>query len=914
VHHSKLSADVAVALFGLAAPIETWTWHISDFASEVAACLPRERREWFFDMLLVEIDRNDQLSPSDKTIEQLHTLAQCSLPADSRARLRIAGLLARRGARSESRTGLPPQIATEIPAGLQVDITDPEAVDRHILGEELDETGRRSPIQRLRELAKQASSPARRLEFVRAVVEVTAATLSDKIYALNEYLDEWSKLSVALREALPTLGLRLGTRHAAELASSSVEAWGGWRGLEQHFHVDPSSLVEYVVAALRSSAHSLGGSAWLALAARLAPGADAGAIAEGLERFLANSTQKLPAEVGDGLWSVGFSVPADEAAFVASLVWARLGHPDAKMRWRAAHSVRRLTAAGRHDVTTKLIERFNSSASPFNDATLPFYVMHAQLWLLIALARVAKDESSNLVIHRSFFENIAFSTEFPHVVMRAFALDIVSVLATSLAPSEKEALIAKLALTNRSPYPHAPRTGFGEYCYMDRPDTSLRLENSFQLDYDFNKYQVERLCRVFGCPGWEVADRIDAWVRRWDKDVRGMHECPRSRGHEEGSSSEYVPGRDQYGSHLAWHALMLVAGDLLATRPVVGKDWDGDAWTGFLKEYTLSRPDGLWLADLTDPFPLDLYRDEGVPMPESGERSTAREDSKLLAPMLGLADGKVSAEWVPVAGRWSIGQDTTVSVRSVLANASDAQSLVMALLSEEPFFRWLPSDEEEVARDCGGDGHTVRPWVAKQPDTDLQLDRHDPYAAMDAVHRPFPSDWVQDLMRTSPDDPVVRHWSTNGKLAYRADAWGASGGRGEYAWSLAGHRLFVHSNEVLSLLRSSDRNLVVSIIFQKYHKGKSTGRPGDTSAFTHRCLVEVIDEHGQVWSPRGLSRRATNALKTLDTDRRSDFYTRFRAIAGLRDERLRQRSQRLTIDELYESLLEGTASDDIEDS
>lgn len=168
-------------------------------------------------------------------------------------------------------------------------------------------------------------------------------------------------------------------------------------------------------------------------------------------------------------------------------------------------------------------------------------------------------------------------------------------------------------------------------------------------------------------------------------------------------------------------------------------------------------------------------------------------------------------------------------------------------------------------------------------------------------------------MGTAPYDPAVRHWSTNGKLAYRADAWGASGGRGEYAWSLAGHRLFVHRNEVLSLLQSSDRNLVVSIIFQKYHKGKSTGRPGDTSAFTHRSLVVVIDEHGQAWSPRSLSRRAINALKLLPTDQQSDFYSRFRIIAGLPDKRLSQRNQRLDIDGLLESLLQGLALGDGDD-
>lgn len=185
-----------------------------------------------------------------------------------------------------------------------------------------------------------------------------------------------------MRDALPDLGLRLATKHAAELASSSTDAWGNWRGLEQHFHADRATLVEHVVAALRSTAESLGGNAWLALAARLASDVSASSIAEGLERFLANTDEKLPPEVGDGPWDARFMVPSDEATFVAGLVWARLGHAIAAMRWRAAHAVRHLVAAGRFDVIEGLIERFGSASSlPFGDAKLPFYLMHAQLWL-----------------------------------------------------------------------------------------------------------------------------------------------------------------------------------------------------------------------------------------------------------------------------------------------------------------------------------------------------------------------------------------------------------------------------------------------------------------------------------------------------------------------------------------------------
>lgn len=897
VRDSKLSVEAAVALFGLAAPVETWTWHISGFASEVIGRLPQERREWFFDLLLVEIDREDQLSPARETIEGLHDLAERSLPATSHARTRIEGLLTRLGPQSESRTVISPSTAMEPPVVFPVDLTDSDDIDRQILSEEIDQSGRRWPVRTLIDLAKRANSPAERLGFVRAVVEATAATLADKIHALDDYLEEWGRSSAAMRDALPDLGLRLATKHAAELASSSTDAWGNWRGLEQHFHADRAVLVEHVVAALRSTADSLGGNAWLALAARLASDVSASAIAEGLERFLENTDEKLPSEVGDGPWDARFTVPSDEATFVAGLVWARLGHPIAAMRWRAAHAVRRLVVAGRFDVIERLIERFGSASSlPFGDAKLPFYLMHAQLWLLIALARVAKDAASAFASHRAFFERIAFSAEFPHVVMRAFAIDVLRELAPALAPQEREALIAKLGLANRSPFPSAPRTDYREFRYAPRPDASPRPEDGFHLDYDFNKYQVERLCHVFACPGWEVEDRISAWVRRWDTTVRGMHDCPRGRSDDASWSSGYVPDRDPYGGYLGWHALMLVAGELLATRAVVGEDWGGDAWAAFLGEYTLSRSDGLWLADLTDPFPLDLTKEADMPMPESGERGTVREDSNLLAPLLGLLDGKAATDWLPVAGRWSIGRDTTVTLQSVLANAGDARAVVLTVLSAEAFFRWLPDDEDEIARHFGGDGHTVQPWVAKTPNTERQLDRHDPYGAATALDRPFPSDWTRELLGTVADDEVVRSWSIGGRTAYRAEAWGAEGGRGEYAWSETGYRLFVGRDALLSLLKVSERSLVVALTLQKYHKGKSSGRAGDSSGFTHRSLVVVIDERGQIWSPRGLSRQAKGALAKLDPDRRRDFYPRFRAIAGLPDERHRRRDNLLDLD------------------
>ncbi|MCY1544371.1 hypothetical protein D9M68_802480 [compost metagenome] len=107
------------------------------------------------------------------------------------------------------------------------------------------------------------------------------------------------------------------------------------------------------------------------------------------------------------------------------------------------------------------------------------------------------------------------------------------------------------------------------------------------------------------------------------------------------------------------------------------------------------------------------------------------------------------------------------------------------------------------------------------------------------------------------------------------------------------------------MLKLAERNLVFALKLQKYREGELSNRSGDTSAFTHRSLVVVVDGNGQIWSPRGLSRHAKDALATLDVDRRRDFYPRFRAIAGLPDEQLSRGNQVPDLEELYRSFIAG---------
>jgi hypothetical protein len=150
----------------------------------------------------------------------------------------------------------------------------------------------------------------------------------------------------------------------------------------------------------------------------------------------------------------GLAVTSDPRAAVAGLLWCRLGAPDARSRWRAAHALRRVVALGRIDVLPAVIgwlERPDAGA--FQDLKLPFFRMHAKLWCLIALARVAHDVPAAVASVRETLETAAFDDGFPHVVMRHFAAEALAGLAQSLDPADGVALRDRLRAVNVTHYP-----------------------------------------------------------------------------------------------------------------------------------------------------------------------------------------------------------------------------------------------------------------------------------------------------------------------------------------------------------------------------------------------------------------------------------------------------------------------------
>lgn len=854
----KLEGELAACLFGLAPPFESWTWTIADVAESALTAMPASRAEWLFDLILVELDREDQLTPTAETMSKLDRLAIEHLDPTSPARRRISALHARRARKKASEQ--PFAESREVGTGYSVD---PVEIDRRILAPPAEGQRRSVPNFVMGDMALNVPA-GKRLAFIRAVVDVSAASLGQKIWSIEKVVADWKRRSAAIRDALPNIGARLAQRHAADLVSDEIAGDAGWRGLLRDYDCDRATLVEAVVIGLDFQVEEVPGDGWLKLAAKFAPLITPAAFAAALARFLDHSGSTLPDEVGDGPWSELYQPPSTAGELTAGLIWARLGHPVAAMRWRAAQAVRRLADSQRFDVIDLIVAKFDADvAQPFQDAKHPFYPMHARLWLMMALGRVALTYPDEAAGYLSIAEQVCAPTSVPHVVLREAATRLARTLLRSPANEGLSGRIDAVVNSNRSPFPHGKRVGYGRGRYAERPSGHPRDEAMFHVDYDFQKYQVERVCHVFDCGGWEVEDRISHWVRQWDGKQRDMFSGPRSsERYESGWSSGYMPEVDNYGSYLGWHGMMITAGEFLQTRPIVGDDWEGDAWAAFLDDYLPSRPDGLWLADATDLFPLDLPKEAAIPMPAPGKTAKEAENRELLLPMLETVAADRSI-WLPVCGHWSLPNDTSVSLKTVLASQADADAIMITMLTQEPFFRWLPDDEDEIQRHFGKSGHSIRAWIDEVKNSEHNLDRHDPYASRTAMSRPRPASWVQEALQLQPVDDVVRLWADRDGPAMRAEAWGASGGRGEHSWDHSGERITIERSRLLALLGATGLTLTGSLSLQRYHRDVEDKRPGDTRSFTHRSLMFVIDHKGRMTLRQRPSRRGMEAFRAL---------------------------------------------------
>ncbi|QSR19607.1 hypothetical protein CA833_20870 [Novosphingobium sp. KA1] len=713
---------------------------------------------------------------------------------------------------------------------------------------------------------------ARRKAFIEALIFVDNADLSDKLGVIEEHIQGWIALSPALRDALPDLAMQFARHHPHDLIGPSWETNMGWRNLTGVFGAGATDIALEVIAALGDDAQDVGGDSWLALAAHLAPTVSMAALGTGLERFLPLSEATLPHEVAGGPWTPALTPPEGAVETSAGLIWSRLGAVEAADRWRAAHALRRLAELERFDVIDAIVARFDTDGGAFRDQSLPFYRMHAQLWLLIALARIARDRPAHIARYRQILERIAFGDGLPHVVMRAFAGEALGAYAKTLDSGPRADFEAKLKQVNRSPFALSTERPTGPIGrYAKRPEGETRPEPHFGIEYDFGKYQIAPLGDRFGLPDYAIEDAVSAVVRGWAPGVGHMFDCPRRGQHDHGrgGATSGVPASDRYGSYLGWHGLMVVAGQYLATRPVYAYSHGERAWEGYLERFLLSRSDGYWLSDLTGFTPFDIATP--LPMPQTEDDDFLKpEDARLLSNVLGLENGKLLARPLIVEGYWPLEDGVTIQVASILADRRSAEAAMIAAVTVEQSQTWLPATDDDLDYQVKRSRSEVFAWLREGDDGGSRLDRHDPYAASTGRNAPAPSDMTVAVLGLVPDDSRELVWRDRSEQFLTAEFWGGESKGDDRERS--GERLFAEPAILQKLLHRLGKNLVGLVKAEQYIP---SSQDVEKSRRAYRTMAFTIDPEGKVRVLTRMSAQMRAKLATISAYDRSEFYARY---------------------------------------
>jgi hypothetical protein len=439
-------------------------------------------------------------------------------------------------------------------------------------------------------------------------------------------------------------------------------------------------------------------------------------------------------DYGDGTWDNRLLPPDNILDAFTGFIWAALGSPRSVVRWQAAHCVRRLAEAGCECEIDALIEWMNRDCvNAFGSHVFPFYNLHARLYLLIALARIAIDSPEKLRRHHSVFPHHAVYG-LPHALIQKFAAEIALSIEAAFPGTYDDSVTEKLREVGLSQMPvkeiDGYRNNFEETPWHIRGEVDRNLKLHF--GWDFDRYWFEPLGRVFGISGNQVEELArEVVLKEWgvvisDQDPRSSlwnsYSSERETWHSHGS----YPHTDDYSFYISYHAMLTVAAKLLLEMPVIHEyNWCDDEWNDWLQRHTLTRSDGRWLADRRDPAPLER-RSWLLEKTTENWRQELKPDD-FLDCLLTQRNGKT---WLNVCGPWSDNDNQrqeNIYIASALVSQDTSQSLLNALSScLNPHDFKLPAYQEE-GMEFNESPFELQGWICRSSENE-GIDVADPHA------------------------------------------------------------------------------------------------------------------------------------------------------------------------------------------
>ncbi len=665
----------------------------------------------------------------------------------------------------------------------------------------------------------------RESEFIDAV----AAAPRLSLYAFRDFLEQipepW-RLRLPVRSALGRAVKNVCRRECMQIANSGFYESLPLRLAGQVSGLAEGEIIDVVLASLCETPETFGARRLFTLvgllAAKLSHAGALDALSFGFDLF-GSVTEP---DDGDGAWSTALLPPLPVEAALAGYIWAALASPRGSVRWQAAHVVRGLCTLGRTRVLAHLIELAEASkGTPFADARLHFYDLHARQWLLIALARAA--ESPDVLFpHADFLTGIALEGE-PHILIRKLAAEAtLALFDAGLAPGQA-GLRDRLESVNRSPF-NVVESKRWERFSPQESGTERDGRSALHLGLDIGPYWLAPLGEHFARSQSQMERAVsNLIIREWGwPPGNGWVEDERQRRKifKEGeayASHSSNPRAHDLQFYLAYHAMMIIAGRLLASVPLHrNPDWPEDDFYKWLADHGVTRTDGNWLADRRDPDPLER--------PEWGDRGQADAwrwsvrrndfDALLILPGDRL---NLWGSWTVVEGD----KEETISVERALVSRNQGEALLRALQSMAANEYIIPAvNGDEI--DSGD--LQLRAWVDASS-LGSRLDEQDPWAGTITYPALSPARPVMDLLGLTPDFERRRWVMRIGgldQIVLWSEVWGGPKERDDEE-PANGRRLQGSLDLVLDLVRRSGMDLIINVEINRrvrhsrYHQRRS---------------------------------------------------------------------------------------------
>jgi energy-coupling factor transporter ATP-binding protein EcfA2 len=556
-------------------------------------------------------------------------------------------------------------------------------------------------------------------------------------------------------------------------------------------------------------------------------------------------------------------IPDSSDAVLARYLFVLMSDVDTRIRWRAAHCLRRLVRYGKCSIVQAIAGLWDrQSEKTFRAPEAPFYWQAARLWLVTALSRIAAENPTSIAPEVNLFLAAIRDEAYPHPAVRSFCQDTLRTLRDngfiSLSDSDQQVLEA----ANQTGLPRLTR---------DRRD-GFRNQGSGTRRWEFNvidttSYWIQPTSRIFAKVSSEgLAIEAERWILdnwkvnpsygKWNAEPRQSRFSERDyglRSNDHGS----MPTIEDYRTYLEWYSLQCAVGSLMKTEELSKTDYeDGeDEFEERLGRQKLTEHP-YWLADLLSTRPPEkrFWNKPGQIdqwLAEISERDFLDE----------ISSGDTGEDLIVFGGADVQSSEFSwdADIESALVEPANALALVRALqTAEEPLDFKLPEagPERYGSRFSFSEtAFTLEGWI-RSHDSDGRFDEGDPLCFRVSRTRFMPFEHCE---RPALAGDGILVWPPTQGITFSYERWRDRRDLTDRDYEgpeirTFGSRLYAKAEDVFSFLRAHKRDLIMEIrISRKRGGSRHQIRKEEKSIELEGrfCGVFLLREDGSIHNAEG---------------------------------------------------------------